>query len=70
VFVNWLMTSKTQTTIVKTVQSVNSLRLDVAPGLPDAVLDIKRIDQYIPHQYERLLSTRQRAEQLSNELLK
>jgi iron(III) transport system substrate-binding protein len=70
VFANWLMTQKAQANLVKTVQSVNSLRLDVQPGLPDGVLDAKRMNDYIPHQYERLLTTRQRAEQLSNELLK
>jgi iron(III) transport system substrate-binding protein len=70
VFVNWLLTQKAQANLVKTVQSVNSLRLDVPPGLPDGVLDPKRLNDYIPHQYERLLATRQKAEQLSNELLK
>lgn len=69
-FVNWLMTQKAQTAIVSNVQTVNSLRLDVPAGLPNGVIDPKRLDEYIPHQFERLLPMRQKAAQLANELLK
>ena len=70
VFVNWLLSQKAQTTIIQTIPQANSLRKDVTPVNKDTVLDLNRLDQYIPHQYEQLLPQRQRALQLSNELLK
>ena len=70
VFVNWLLGQKAQTTIIQTIPQANSLRKDVTPVNKDTVLDLNRLDQYIPHQYEQLLPQRQRALQLSNELLK
>ena len=70
VFVNWLMTKKAQSAIVKGVPAVNSLRLDVPPGAPQGLVDPKKIDQYIPHQFERLLPQRKKAEDISSELLK
>ena len=70
VFANWLMTRKAQAAIVKAVPAVNSLRLDVPPGAPQGVVDPKKIDHYIPHQFERLLPQRQKAEDISKQLLK
>ena len=70
VFVNWLMTKKAQSAIVKAVPAVNSLRLDVPPGAPQGVIDPKKLDQYIPHQFERLLPQRQKAAEISKQLLK
>ncbi len=69
VFVNWLLTQKVQDQVARTVE-VNSLRLDVSPGNPDLALDPKRLQDYVPHQYESFLSTRKRAQQLATELLK
>ncbi len=70
VFVNWLMTKKAGEVISKTVQGVNSLRLDVPPAYPDVALDPKRLNEYIPHQYEQLLPMRSRTLQVATELLK
>ncbi len=69
VFVNWLLTQKTQSQIAKTV-AVNSLRLDASPGNPALVFDPKRIQDYVPHQFEQFLPLRQRAQRLAAELLK
>jgi len=68
-YVNWLLTRKAQSQIATTVQ-VNSLRLDVPPGSPDLALDPKRLQDYIPHQFEQMLPLRKRAQQLARELLK
>jgi hypothetical protein len=64
------MTRKAEGAIVKAVPAVNSLRLDVPPGAPQGVVDPNKLDQYIPHQFERLLPQRQKAEDISNQLLK
>jgi ABC-type Fe3+ transport system substrate-binding protein len=69
VFVNWLLTQKVQDRIVKHVE-VNSRRLDVPPGDPTEILEPDRLADYVPHQYEELLPTRRRAQQLGAELIK
>ena len=70
-YVNWLLGQKAQADISKTA-GVNSRRLDVAAGNldPTAVLDPKRLSDYIPHQSEQLLTQRERSAQLAKELLK
>ena len=70
-YVNWLLSQKAQADISK-IAGANSRRLDVPPGNPDptAVLDPKRIGDYIPHQSEPLLAQRERSAQLAKDLLK
>ncbi|HZS02991.1 MAG TPA: extracellular solute-binding protein [Chloroflexota bacterium] len=69
VFINWLLTQRVQERIARTVE-VNSRRLDVPPGDPAEVLDAAHLADYVPHQYEDLLPTRRRAQQLGAELIK
>lgn len=69
VYVNWLLSEKAQTYVSKTA-GVNSRRLDVPPGNPDGILDPKHLKDYVPHQYEQLLTQRMRSAELAKELLK
>ncbi|HEY7060561.1 MAG TPA: extracellular solute-binding protein [Chloroflexota bacterium] len=69
VFVNWLLTQKEQERIAKAVET-NSRRLDVPPGDMSELLEPSQMAQYVPHQYEELLPTRRRAQQLAAELIK
>jgi hypothetical protein len=67
--VNWLLTQKEQERIAKAVET-NSRRLDVPPGDMSELLEPSQMAQYVPHQYEELLPTRRRAQQLAAELIK
>jgi iron(III) transport system substrate-binding protein len=69
VFVNWLLTQKVQERIAKAVE-VNSRRVDVSPADPSEILEPSHLADYVPHQYEELLPTRRRAQQLGAELIK
>ncbi len=68
-YVNWLLTRAAQSTIATTIQ-VNSLRLDVPPGNPDLAIDPQRLQDYVPHQFEKMLPVRKQAQQLAAELLR
>ena len=69
VFINWLLSQKTQSQLAKTVEA-NSRRLDVPPVIPEEMPDPNRMAEYIPHQEEELLPVRHRAVQLATELIK
>ena len=68
VYINWLLTQKVQTQLSASTRQ-NSRRLDVPPAYPEVVPDPERLDKYIPSQVEELLPIRQRAQQLTIELL-
>ena len=69
VFVNWLLTQHAQTELAKLIE-LNSRRVDVPPAKADEVVDRQRLDNYVDHQSEQWLTTRRRAVELSNELLR
>lgn len=68
VYINWLLTKEVQTRI-SAATNQNSRHLEVPPADPEAVPDPQRLDAYIPSQVEELLPIRQRAQQLTIELL-
>ncbi len=68
VYINWLLTKEVQTRISAATHQ-NSRHLEVPPADPEAVPDPQRLDAYIPSQVEELLPIRQRAQQLTIELL-
>ncbi|HLH22289.1 MAG TPA: extracellular solute-binding protein [Chloroflexota bacterium] len=68
VFANWLLTRDTQARLAPLVE-FNSRRTDVPPVSPADALDPSHLQDYVPHQYEELLPTRQRAQQLGKDLL-
>ena len=67
-FINWLLQQKVQSNLAQALKT-NSRRLDVPPGDPEAVIDLKRIKDYVPHQYEKHLQLRQRMIELAMKLL-
>ncbi len=69
VFINWLLSQPVQARIAQMLQ-FNSRRVDVPPANAETVLDVTRLADYVPHQYEAVLPQRQRAQQLAQELLK
>ena len=69
VFINWLLQQKVQSDLAQALKT-NSRRLDVPPGDPAAVIDLNRIQDYVPHQYEEHLELRRRTIELAMKLLK
>jgi iron(III) transport system substrate-binding protein len=69
VFVNWLLSKKTQTKLAETA-SLNSRRVDVKPGNPILALDPKRMDKYLHMSNEETLALRIRAQQIAKEYIK
>jgi iron(III) transport system substrate-binding protein len=69
VFVNWLLSKKTQTKLAE-IASLNSRRIDVKPGNPILALDPKRMDKYLHMSNEETLALRIRAQQIAKEFIK
>jgi hypothetical protein len=69
VFVNWLLTRDTQTTLSKATAR-NSRRTDVPPALPENVLDTSKLDAYLYDDKEGTIPLQQQAIALSRELVK
>jgi ABC-type Fe3+ transport system substrate-binding protein len=69
VYVNWLLSREGQSAL-SLATGYPSRRLDAAVGSPDAVVDPTRLGDYIPHQSEHLLPSRERAQDLAAALLK
>lgn len=67
-FVNWLLTQKTQSMLVQTIQD-NSLRTDVQPGDPSTYPDPSKMDTYVAHQTEGMLTLRTQAAQMAADVL-
>ncbi|HLY65686.1 MAG TPA: extracellular solute-binding protein, partial [Chloroflexota bacterium] len=69
VFVNWLLTKKTQTRLGQ-LGSQNSARADVPPAVPEFALDSAHLDKYVELYLEKYLPQRIASERLAQELLK
>ena len=69
VFVNWILTQKVQTRIMKAVK-LNSRRVDVPLEAPEMALDWSRYAEYYGGQTEALFPYQTRASKLAQELLK
>jgi ABC-type Fe3+ transport system substrate-binding protein len=67
VFVNWLLSQRTQAQLSQTV-GLNSRRRDVPAAKPEEVVDPSQLDKYVSHQDERWLPARQRVLEIVNEL--
>lgn len=68
VFVNWLLSQKTQAKLAEVAQ-MNSRRLDVKPGNPELAVDTKRIGHYVQMSGESNLEAKVKAQQLGKELI-
>jgi ABC-type Fe3+ transport system substrate-binding protein len=68
VFVNWLLSQKTQDQLGKVAQ-LNSRRLDVKPGNAELAVDAKRIASYYQMSGEASLDVKLKAQQLGKELV-
>ena len=68
VYINWLLRQQSQKRLTQALET-NSRRVDVPPGDLESAVDPKRIEDYIPHQFETMLSVRQRALELAMKLL-
>jgi ABC-type Fe3+ transport system substrate-binding protein len=68
-FLNWLLSQRVQALTSKTVTQ-NSLRTDLPPVEPAEALDPSHLDTYLVTPREEFMPVRQRALQLSIELLK
>jgi iron(III) transport system substrate-binding protein len=69
VFLNWLLSQKTQTKLAETA-SLNSRRVDVKSGNPILALDPKRMDQYLQTLNEDNVALRVQAQQIAKEYIK
>jgi iron(III) transport system substrate-binding protein len=69
VYVNWLLSKKTQTMLAE-VAKLNSRRNDVKPGNVELALDPKRIGHYVETSNEEALEPKVKAQQIGKELIK
>lgn len=67
-YVNWLLTQKTQTMIAQTI-AVNSMRTDVPPGNPATNPDPDRLASYVPQQTQSMLAVKTQAQQMAIQYL-